>query len=69
MGTVYKGTKKPPTSKKGMISTGTKAMTTPASENIVESSKPKDELMKAHNSSESTDLKNTEALLSRLQGK
>ncbi len=32
-----------------MISTGTKAITTAASEKIVERSKPKDELIKAHN--------------------
>jgi len=32
-----------------MIRTGTKAITTPASEKIVERSKPKDELIKAHN--------------------
>lgn len=69
MGTVYKGTKKPPTSKKGMIRTGTKAITTPASEKIVERSRPKDELIKAQSSSESTDLKKTAGLLSKLHAK
>lgn len=52
-----------------MIRTGTKAITTPASENIVDKSNPKPELMKAHSSIESRDLKNTPALLSKLQGK
>jgi hypothetical protein len=52
-----------------MIRTGTKAITTPASENIVDKSNPKPELINAHSSIESKDLKNTPALLSRLQGK
>lgn len=52
-----------------MIRTGTKAITTPASENIVDKSNPKAELINAHNSIESKDLKNTPALLSRLHGK
>jgi len=52
-----------------MISTGTRAMTTPASEKIVESSNPKEELINAHNSNDSKDLKKTPPLLSRLHGK
>ena len=52
-----------------MISTGTKAITTPASENIVESNNPNPELMYAHSYNEINDLKKTVALLSRLQGK
>lgn len=52
-----------------MIKTGTKAITTPASEKIVESNNPKPELIYAQSYSDSNDLKNTDALLSRLQGK
>lgn len=52
-----------------MISTGTRAITTPASEKIVESKRPKPELMYAHSSKESRLLKKTLALLSKLQGK
>jgi hypothetical protein len=36
---------------------------------MVDNSKPKDELIKAHNSIESRDLKKVPALLSKLQGK
>lgn len=52
-----------------MIKTGTNAMTTPASEKIVERNRPKPPLINAHNSIESKDKKNTPGLLSRLQGK
>lgn len=52
-----------------MIKTGTNAITTPASEKIVESNSPNPELIYAHSYSDSNDLKKTEALLSRLQGK
>jgi hypothetical protein len=52
-----------------MMRTGTRAITTPASENSVDRRSPKEELMKAHNYIESSDLKKVPALLSRLQGK
>jgi hypothetical protein len=52
-----------------MMRTGTRAITTPASENNVERSSPKEELMNAHNYKESREKKKVPALLSRLQGK
>ena len=52
-----------------MIKTGTRAMTTPASEKTVERKSPKEELMKAQSSRDRRDLRKTPALLSRLQGK
>jgi len=52
-----------------MIRTGTRAITTPASEKRVDNSKPKEELINAHSYIESNVLKNVPALLSRLHGK
>ena len=52
-----------------MIRTGTSAMTREASANTVERNRPKEELIKAHNSTESKLHKKTPALLFRLQGK
>jgi hypothetical protein len=52
-----------------MISTGTRAITTLASEKRVESSKPNEELINPHNSRLSNEKKKTPASLFRLQGK
>lgn len=52
-----------------MIRTGTRAMTTLASEKIVERRRPKEELMKAVSSMARRDWKKTLAVLVRLQGK
>lgn len=52
-----------------MISTGTRAITTEASAINVDKSRPKDELINPHSSIANRDLKNTLALLSKLQGK
>ena len=49
--------------------TGTKAITTPASENTVERNRPKEELMKAQSYRARRDLKKTSAVFVRLQGK
>lgn len=52
-----------------MMRTGTKAMTTLASEKMVERRRPKEELMKAVNSIARRELKKTLAVFVRLQGK
>jgi hypothetical protein len=52
-----------------MISTGTNAITTPASEKIVESNRPKALLMKAQSSSDNSDKKKTPGVLVKLHGK
>ena len=52
-----------------MIRTGTRAMTTLASEKIVERRRPNEELMKAVSSMARRDWKKTLAVLVRLQGK
>jgi hypothetical protein len=61
--------KKPPTKSRGIIRTGTKAMTTDASAKIVERKRPKDELIKANNSIDSKDKKKAVAELSKFEGK
>ena len=61
--------KKPPTNRKGITNIGTKDITTPASENKVESKSPNPELIKAQSCSESTDKKKVPAVLSKLLGK
>jgi hypothetical protein len=61
--------KKPPTRSKGIISTGTKAITMLASANTVERKSPKEELINANNYNAKSDQKNAPAELSRLEGK